>query len=325
MADSIPESIASIVAALMRGETPRLSARDLRLLSRVAAGSREATFVLGGITAVLAANDVIKRVPGTDVGPVFPLFDDDGPVPITPGPYPPDFPQPVTPGPYPPDFPQPVSPPPGPQPIEGPITRPWFEQMVRYVVLEEFLVPAELESLTRFALENEDRFEISQVVTPGKTSGSVDFQSRRSKVLTDIGSLGDMFRERVRSVLPLVGQRLGADTRHSLAIDVQMTASNDQEFFVAHVDNGPAFPTRAISYVYFFNKEPAAFSGGELTLFHSDAAAADGSPARFTTIVPTQNQIVLFPSSLLHEVKPLSVPSQAFSDSRFTVNGWIHL
>jgi hypothetical protein len=325
MPDTIAESVANIITALVRGQTVRLSASELRLLSRVAASSREATFALGGITAVLAANEAIKRIPVPDIGPIF----GEGPEPITPGPYPPDFPQPISPGPPSnPDGPQPISPgppdnPEGPQPIDA--GHPWTEQLVQYVMLHEFLVPAELETISQFAIASEKRFQPSQVVTPGGTAGGVDFKFRRSRVLTDLGNLADMFRDRIRHALPLVGQRLGMDTRSIKQIDVQMTASNDGEFFVAHTDNGTAFRSRAISYVYFFNKEPVAFTGGELRLFHGSAVVApDHPPSRYTTIVPAQNQIVFFPSSLLHEVCPLNVPSKAFEDSRFTVNGWIH-
>jgi hypothetical protein len=338
MPDTISDSVANIIVALIRGQSPRISAKELRLLSRVAAANHQATFVLGGITAVLAANEAIKRiphdvppiVPEPGLGPVGPIFPEyEGPEPISPGPYPPDSPQPISPGPYPPDAPQPIEPgppdnPEGPQPTDP--DRPWFEQLVRYVVLEEFLVPAELETISRFALDSEKKFQPSQVVVPGATSGRVDFQSRRSKVLTNLGNLADMLRERIRGALPLVGQRLGIDARKVKGIDIQMTASNDQEFFVAHTDKGAAFPTRAISYVYFFNREPAAFTGGELKLYHKTAVGAAGSPpSRFTVITPAQNQIVFFPSSLMHEVSPVSVPSKAFADSRFTVNGWIHV
>lgn len=324
MPDTIGESVAAIITEVLRGRRSGLTAGELRLLRQVASHSREATFVLGGIAAVLAASEAVTR-PGPEVGPLF----DDGPQPITPGPYPPDFPQPISPGPPDnPDGPQPITPgppdnPSGPQPFHPAF--PWLEQMVRYVLLPEFLVPAELQTITRFALENEDNFQTSQVVTPGETSGSVDFTSRRSRVLTDLGELGDMFRERVRRVLPLVGQRLGIDTTSIREIDVQLTASNDDEFFVPHIDSGAAFPRRAITYVYFFHREPAAFTGGELRLFHQSAVTeADRTPSRFSTVVPAQNQIVFFPSSLLHEVSRVSVPSHAFQDSRFTVNGWIH-
>jgi SM-20-related protein len=315
MSETIAESVANIITALVRGQSPKISKSDLRLLSRVAGSSPDATFALGGITAALAASEAIRRVPGSDVGPIFPELG-EGPVPIEPGPYPPDFPQPIEPGP--PDNPE------GPQPIET--GRPWFEQMVSYVVLDEFLVPAELETISRFALENEDKFEPSQVVVPGEAAGRVDFRSRRSNVVTDLGNLGEMFRERVRQVLPLVAQRLRINAHDLRQIDVQMTASNDQEFFVAHRDDGEAFPNRAITYVYFFHREPASFTGGELKLFHPSAVIeSEGAPSRFTMITPAQNQIVFFPSSLLHEVTALSVPSKAFADSRFTVNGWIHL
>jgi SM-20-related protein len=33
---------------------------------------------------------------------------------------------------------------------------------------------------------------------------------------------------------------------------------------------------------------------------------------------------VFFDSHLMHEVLPVSVPSGAFEDWRFTVNGWLH-
>jgi Rps23 Pro-64 3,4-dihydroxylase Tpa1-like proline 4-hydroxylase len=33
---------------------------------------------------------------------------------------------------------------------------------------------------------------------------------------------------------------------------------------------------------------------------------------------------VFFPSQSEHEILPVRVPSRAFGDGRFTVNGWIH-
>jgi Rps23 Pro-64 3,4-dihydroxylase Tpa1-like proline 4-hydroxylase len=44
----------------------------------------------------------------------------------------------------------------------------------------------------------------------------------------------------------------------------------------------------------------------------------------YRAVVPEQNQIVFFRSELLHEITPVVCPSQAFADSRFTVNGWLH-
>jgi len=41
-------------------------------------------------------------------------------------------------------------------------------------------------------------------------------------------------------------------------------------------------------------------------------------------ISPAQNQVVFFPSDLLHEIMSVRCPSGLFVDRRFTVNGWLH-
>ena len=106
----------------------------------------------------------------------------------------------------------------------------------------------------------------------------------------------------------------------------QLTASNDGDYFRVHNDNSQAnWPSREITYVYFFHREPRAFSGGELVLYNSceDSGVPEPVAAR-KRITPEQNTIVFFNSSVLHEVTPVRCPSQRFADSRFTLNGWLH-
>ncbi len=58
-----------------------------------------------------------------------------------------------------------------------------------------------------------------------------------------------------------------------------------------------------------------------------DDVVRDGKLARapsFRTIEPAHNRIVLFWAKTMHEVTPVRVPSRAFADARFTVNGWIN-
>jgi SM-20-related protein len=47
-------------------------------------------------------------------------------------------------------------------------------------------------------------------------------------------------------------------------------------------------------------------------------------PNQFQDIAPADNMIVFFDSRLMHEVQPLKVPSGAFEDGRFTLNGWLN-
>ncbi|HEY9301476.1 MAG TPA: 2OG-Fe(II) oxygenase, partial [Phormidium sp.] len=74
----------------------------------------------------------------------------------------------------------------------------------------------------------------------------------------------------------------------------------------------------------YFYREPKPFSGGELLIydtqiFNSSYYKADS----FQAIEPRNNSIVFFPSQCYHEVLPVTCVSQAFADSRFTINGWV--
>jgi Rps23 Pro-64 3,4-dihydroxylase Tpa1-like proline 4-hydroxylase len=74
---------------------------------------------------------------------------------------------------------------------------------------------------------------------------------------------------------------------------------------------------RTVSGVYYFYRQPKAFDGGELRLY------AFGEEA-FVDIEPSENAFVAFPSFAAHEVLPVTCPSGAFEDSRFSVNCWLH-
>jgi Rps23 Pro-64 3,4-dihydroxylase Tpa1-like proline 4-hydroxylase len=194
------------------------------------------------------------------------------------------------------------------------------------VVLDEFLTSAELNTLRQYILEQEIRFEISEVLSPGVTAGAVDYERRRSRVLMDLGGHERVIVDRVLTCLPRVLQKWGRDPFPISRIEAQTTASNHGDFFCCHSDNGAeAVATREITFVYFFHLEPKQFSGGELRIYDSRRENDNYVPtANYRTIVPEQNQLVLFASGLSHEITPVDCPSGQFADSRFTVNGWVH-
>ncbi len=194
------------------------------------------------------------------------------------------------------------------------------------VVLDEFLTSAEVNTLRQYILEQEIRFEISEVLSPGVTAGAVDYERRRSRVLMDLGGHERVIVDRVLTCLPRVLQKWGRDPFPISRIEAQTTASNHGDFFCCHSDNGAeAVATREITFVYFFHLEPKQFSGGELRIYDSRRENDNYVPtANYRTIVPEQNQLVLFASGLSHEITPVNCPSGQFADSRFTVNGWVH-
>ncbi|HET7440752.1 MAG TPA: 2OG-Fe(II) oxygenase [Terriglobales bacterium] len=193
-------------------------------------------------------------------------------------------------------------------------------------MLDEFLVPEELKELTEYALSREADFVLSEVIAPGDAGSLVDYEHRRSRVLMDVSQHQEVIVQRIKACLPRVLQKLDREQFSVSRVETQMTASNDGDFFRHHNDNGQGeIASRELTFVYFFHREPKAFSGGELRIYDSRLENGEYvSTGNYHTIVPRQNQIVFFPSALLHEITAVECPSRAFADSRFTVNGWFH-
>lgn len=193
------------------------------------------------------------------------------------------------------------------------------------VVLNEFLSPAELETLVNYTLAKESEFQVSEVISPD-VGGGVDFEYRRSRVLHDLGPHREVVVSRVQAVLPRILEQLSHEPFAITRVEAQITASNDGDFFRWHTDNGEdEIAGREVTFVYFFHREPKQFQGGELRLYDSRWQNGTYRPqASYRTIVPQQNQAVLFLSSLAHEITPIDCPSGTFADSRFTLNGWLH-
>ena len=193
------------------------------------------------------------------------------------------------------------------------------------VILEEFLPPQELENLIQDTLRRESEFHLSEVVSPGVNGGAIDFEHRRSRVLLDIGTHGAALAATVKACLPRILPRLGYELFPISRLETQITASNDGDFFRWHNDNAhEEVASREITFVYFFHREPKKFRGGELRIYDSRWQDGYVPTENYRNIVPRQNQLVVFPSCLAHEITLVDCPSRAFADSRFTVNGWFH-
>ena len=195
-------------------------------------------------------------------------------------------------------------------------------------VKRDFLTKRELRGLTKYVLAREPDFTPSSVIPEGMPEGTNDPSYRKSRVLYDLGEYGPLIQQRLLSLLPDALKLFKRESFELSHIDIQVTASNDRDFFKVHNDNGhddpPDIPRREISFVHYFNSEPKAFTGGHLRFYDSqDGLIESSDERRVRTIIPRQNTLVLFPSSYSHEVLPVSCPTGKFAHSRFTANGWV--
>lgn len=187
-----------------------------------------------------------------------------------------------------------------------------------YVQIDNFLTPEEKQRLLHYVLKHESAF-----VPTSTSTGLPDY--RRSWILYSFPEFAELIASRIQAILPDVFRKLNLSPFPIADIETQLTAHNHGNYYKVHNDNGSAdTATREFTYVYYFYREPKSFSGGELRLYDSKIennfyVKADSH----VTVEPRNNSIVFFLSRYLHEVLPVSCPTHAFADSRFTINGWI--
>jgi SM-20-related protein len=192
--------------------------------------------------------------------------------------------------------------------------------LVRHPVvqIDSFLTGSEVAWLMELAFAAESRFVPARV-----TDNKEDY--RHALMLGAPDALKQLFVSKITAVMPEVMPQLRLGRFPIGAIDCQVTASIDDNYFKAHTDAGVNETyRRQFTYVYYFNREPKGFTGGELRIY--DDTIRNGKLAAtesFQVIEPRHNSIVFFQAAVMHEVMPVHVPSKQFRDSRFTVNGWI--
>ena len=187
------------------------------------------------------------------------------------------------------------------------------------VIVDGFLPDDQWSSLLARVHASEAQFE---------RSGTHDARTeyRHSLVLNPPPDLVAPVVERVRALTPQVLPELRVNPIAVGIVEAQVTASIDGSFFGVHTDaDQQKVPKRYLTYVYYFNRQPKGFSGGELRVY--DDVLRNNKIARaetFQTIEPLHNRLVLFWARTMHEVMPVRVASRAFADARFTVNGWVN-
>lgn len=186
------------------------------------------------------------------------------------------------------------------------------------VQMDGFLSGAEVAWLLELVFAAERRFVPSQV-----SDRKQDY--RQSLAMPAPDELRRVMVDKIKAVMPQVMPQLRLGQFAVGEIDCQVTANVDGSFFKMHTDAGVNETyKRQYTYVYYFNREPKGFSGGELRIYDDTLRGGKlAATESFQTVEPRHNSVVFFQAAIMHEVMPVHVPSKQFRDSRFTVNGWI--
>ncbi|HEX8309572.1 MAG TPA: 2OG-Fe(II) oxygenase [Allosphingosinicella sp.] len=191
----------------------------------------------------------------------------------------------------------------------------------------DFLAPAEHDALLDWAIANRERFQ------PARLTGHVlDPERRIAERLDDLGPNRAVLKRRLNEALPDIFRRTGTRPFEVERFELEIAAHGDGAFFAPHSDIpvGPGRQTlrrdeigkqdRLISAVYYFHREPRRFSGGTLRLYRLGDYESAGDHVEFE---PERNSLVVFPSWVRHEVRPVGCPDCGFEDYRFAVNAWL--
>ncbi|MEM9002791.1 MAG: 2OG-Fe(II) oxygenase [Cyanobacteria bacterium P01_F01_bin.86] len=187
--------------------------------------------------------------------------------------------------------------------------------------IDDFLSPEVHQRLIEHAVAEAAAFSATTTMTQTD-------EYRRSKVRFNFPEFADLVRAQIGDRLSAVLSALKLEPFPLHHIEAQLTAHNDGDYYKLHNDGGgkPETKTRMLTYVYYFYREPKPFGGGELVIYDTKlennrfVKAGD----TYKIVEPRNNSVVFFPSRCLHEVLPIHCPSEAFADSRFTINGWLH-
>lgn len=195
-----------------------------------------------------------------------------------------------------------------------------------YACYPDFLGQAQVGELLSWAIANRERFKAAPLA-----GGIVDPDRRHSQRLLDMGSVRPWFEQHMRDHKSAFFAETGTKPFDVEFIELEIVAHGDGAHFAAHTDmpvgrgraplggDGSERQDRLLSAVYYFHREPKAFTGGQLRLFR---LGAEGAADDHIDLEPRQNSLVVFPSWARHEVRRVCCPSEQFEDSRFAINCW---
>jgi Rps23 Pro-64 3,4-dihydroxylase Tpa1-like proline 4-hydroxylase len=187
------------------------------------------------------------------------------------------------------------------------------------IIVDDFFGKSAAERLFQYAIAHESAFLPSTVALGPRDV--IDESHRVSKVNSNVDQILPLIEPAIRKAVDEAIPKLGLVNVDSYFLEPELTWCGDGAFFKIHTDTlSRLVNQRVMTMVYYFYKQPKAFTGGQLRLYGLGADANSSPQHEFE---PRFDRAVLFPSWFPHEVLPVYSSSPAFADGRFALSCWV--
>ena len=204
------------------------------------------------------------------------------------------------------------------------VARPTFSAPL--ICIDDFLGNEDADKILQECIELKQQYERGEIFDKHGTK-KVDLELRANDVIY----IDDIFRKspgrsNIISILRVKistgqcraiwseGYFLFDTINYSNRFDFVVSRYGTGDFYGKHRDTGVTKIRHPIvTLVYYVNREQGQFSGGALQLWNGDESIK---------FQPRHNRVVVFPSSLVHEVEPVKSSSDRWEDGRFSINLW---
>lgn len=195
---------------------------------------------------------------------------------------------------------------------------------VPFVRKAGFLDASERDAILSYALENARNFETLLVADnhlDGSQTGVRADALRSQSGMLKVPEIREIVEDPIRTALPGIIAALGMQPFGIREIRLSLSATRDGGFGKPHRDD--INTSARISLLWYFHSNPKGFKSGDLMLYDRLEDPNGWDLTRATRIEHTDNMLIAFPCSAMHEITRVTCPSAEFRDARFAVAGFV--
>ena len=176
---------------------------------------------------------------------------------------------------------------------------------------DNFLSDAENADIFNWANEISDYEDARIHSKSGEDEGIINHRIRNTNIkwITPNNRTETLFRKITSYITYVNDNNYNFDLTYTEALQFGKYQSDNKQFYGLHADCGWDLIQRKLSIIIFLN-DTEEFTGGELVLMTDSGS--------YTNIEHKKNRLVIFPSFLSHEVKPV------LSGVRYSLVTWVN-